>query len=76
MLVHTALNKIEYRKQALKIIRAQQEINQALVSAVLEAVVQLASENASYIEGLVDYYKALAQLNYASGYGLDIGRKI
>jgi len=67
MQINNALDKIEFRKEELKVLQAQSEINEALLSQVLEAMVKLNDEKALYHQAIASYKTAVANLNKAVG---------
>jgi outer membrane protein TolC len=62
-----AQQKIAFREEQVKILRAQAGVNEALPSQVLEAVMRLVEEKAGQAQALSNYYVALAKLNKAVG---------
>jgi len=62
-----AQQKIAFREEQLKILKAQSSVNEALPSQVLEAVMRLTEEKASLAQVMTNYYVALSKLNKAVG---------
>lgn len=62
-----AQQKIAFREEQSKILRAQASVNEALPSQVLEAVIRMNEEKTGYVQALSAYYVALAKLNKAIG---------
>lgn len=62
-----ARQKIAFREEQVKILKAQAGLNEALPSQVLEAIMKLAEERVAQVQGLSNYYVALARLNKAVG---------
>ena len=62
-----AKQKIAFREEQVKILKAQAGLNEALPSQVLEAVMKLTEERAGEAQALSSYYVALAKLNKAVG---------
>ena len=59
--------KIAFREEQVKILKAQASVNEALPSQVLEAVMRLAEERSGQAQAVSSYYVALAKLNKAVG---------
>ncbi len=59
--------KIAFREEQVKILKAQASVNEALPSQVLEAVVKLTEEKVARAQAMGSYYAALAKLNKAVG---------
>ena len=59
--------KISFREEQAKILKAQAGLNEVLPSQVLEAVVKLTEERVGQAQALGNYYIALAKLNKAVG---------
>lgn len=59
--------KIAFREEQVKILKAQAGVNEALPSQVLEAVMRLTEERVGQAQALSNYYVALAKLNKAVG---------
>jgi TonB family protein len=68
--IMTSLNKIKYKEEELKITKARTELNEALLSELLQAYIGLTDEKAYYVEALGSLYQSLARLNKATGYVL------
>ena len=62
-----AQQKIAFREEQVKILKAQASVNEALPSQVLEAVIRLSEEKAARAQVLTNHYVALAKLNKAVG---------
>jgi len=62
-----ARQKIAFREEQVKILKAQAGVNEALPSQVLEAVMRLTEEWVGQAQALSNYYVALAKLNKAVG---------
>ena len=62
-----AQQKIAFREEQVKILKAQASVNEALPSQVLEAVMRLTEEKVGQAQALTNYYVALAKLNKAVG---------
>ncbi|PIQ82599.1 MAG: hypothetical protein COV76_02910 [Candidatus Omnitrophica bacterium CG11_big_fil_rev_8_21_14_0_20_64_10] len=62
-----ARQKISFREEQVKILKAQAGLNEALPSQVLEAIVQLTDERVGEAQALTNLYVALAKLNKAVG---------
>lgn len=62
-----AKQKIAFREEQVKILKAQAGLNEALPSQVLEAVMKLTEEWVGEAQALSSYYVALAKLNKAIG---------
>lgn len=62
-----AQQKIAFREEQVKILKAQASVNEALPSQVLEAVMRLTEERVGQAQALSNYYVALAKLNKAVG---------
>ncbi|NQT95194.1 MAG: TolC family protein, partial [Candidatus Omnitrophica bacterium] len=65
--VKNSLAKVRFQEEAVKVAKAQSELNEALQSQLLEAMIQLADEKAVYIKALSDFNLALAKLNKSVG---------
>jgi outer membrane protein TolC len=65
--VRNSLEKVKFQEEALKVAKAQAELNESLQSQVLEAMIKLADEKAVYTKALSDYNLSLAKLNKAIG---------
>jgi outer membrane protein TolC len=65
--VKNSLEKARFHEEAVKVARAQSELNEALQSQLLESVIQLADEKSVYIKALSDYNLAVIKLNNAIG---------
>ncbi|MBI1976872.1 MAG: hypothetical protein HYS56_05120 [Candidatus Omnitrophica bacterium] len=61
---------MEFRERGLSVVELQQRINEALISNVLEAQIQLAQERIALVTALADYHLSLASLNRTTGYAL------
>jgi TonB family protein len=68
--IMTNLNKIKYREEEFKIIKARAELNEASLSELIQAYMRLTDEKAYYVEALGSLYQSLAKLNKATGYAL------
>ena len=64
------LNKIQYRKEELKVAKARAELYSISFSELLQAHISLTDERSFYIESLVSLHQSLARLNKATGYAL------
>ncbi|MBU4589994.1 MAG: TolC family protein [Candidatus Omnitrophica bacterium] len=64
------LNKIQYRKEELKIAKARAGLYGISFSELLQAHISLTDERSFYIESLVSLHQSLARLNKATGYAL------
>ena len=62
-----AQQKINFRDEQVKILKAQASVNEALPSQVLEAVMRLTEEKVGQAQALSNYNVALAKLNKAVG---------
>lgn len=62
-----ARQKIAFREEQAKILKAQAGLNEALPSQVLEAVMKLTDERVGEAQALSSYHVALAKLNKAIG---------
>ena len=62
--------RVEFRERGLAVVQLQQRINEALISNVLEAQIQLAQEQIAFASALADYHISLASLNRSTGYAL------
>ncbi len=62
-----AQQKIAFREEQVKILKAQAGLNEALPSQVLEAVMKVTDEKAGRAQAVSSYYVALAKLNKAIG---------
>lgn len=62
-----AKQKIAFREEQSKILKAQASLNEALPSQVLEAVMKVTEERSGEAQALSSYYVALAKLNKAIG---------
>ena len=67
MQIKNTSEKIAFREEEVKVLQAQAEINEALSSQVLEAMVKLSDEKALYHQAIASYKTALANLNKAIG---------
>lgn len=65
--VKNSLEKVKFQEEAVKVAGAQAELNEALQSQLLEAMIKLADERAIYIKALSDYNLSLSKLNKAVG---------
>jgi outer membrane protein TolC len=65
--IENTRDKIAFRQEELKILKSQADINEALLSQVLEAMVKLNDEKALYHQAIASYKTALANLNKAIG---------
>ncbi|OIO32694.1 MAG: hypothetical protein AUJ70_04995 [Candidatus Omnitrophica bacterium CG1_02_40_15] len=68
--IMTNLNKIKYREEEFKIIKARAELNDVSLSELIQAYMSLTDEKAYYVEALGSLYQSLAKLNKATGYAL------
>ena len=68
--IMTNLNKIKYKEEELKVIKARAELNEASLSELAQAYMGLTDEKAYYIEALGSLYQSLAKLNKATGFAL------
>ena len=68
--IMTCLNKIKYKEEELKIVKARAELNEVLLSELAQAHMSLTDERAYYIEAIGSFYQSLAKLNKATGYTL------
>jgi len=68
--IMTNLNKIKYKEEELKVIKARAELNEASLSELAQAYMGLTDEKTYYIETLGSLYQSLAKLNKATGYVL------
>ncbi|MBI3616033.1 MAG: TolC family protein [Candidatus Omnitrophica bacterium] len=62
-----AKQKIAFREEQAKVLKAQASLNEVLPSQVLEALLRLTDEHVSEAQALTNYYVALARLNKAIG---------
>lgn len=62
-----AEEKVNFRKEQLKIFRAQADLNEALPSQILAGISGLNDEYIGKMNALTNYYVALARLNKAIG---------
>ncbi|MCM8794944.1 MAG: TolC family protein [Candidatus Omnitrophica bacterium] len=62
-----AQEKIHFRKEQLTIVKAQMDLNEALPSQLVEAMIRLNEEYISRGVALTNYYVALARLSRAVG---------
>ena len=67
MQIQNTKEKIAFRKEELKILQSQMDINEAQLSQVLEAMIKLNDEKALYHQAISSYKTALANLNKATG---------
>ncbi len=67
MQIQNTEDKIGFREEELKVLESQAELNEALLSQVLEAMVKLNDEKALYHQAIASYKTALANLNKAIG---------
>lgn len=65
--VKNALEKTQFQEEVVKVAKAQTELNEALQSQLLEAIIKLADEKSVYVKALSDYNLSLAKLNKAVG---------
>ncbi|MFC1808423.1 TolC family protein, partial [Candidatus Omnitrophota bacterium] len=65
--VKNTLEKVKFNEEAVKVAKAQSELNEALQSQLLEAMVKLADEKSLYIKALSDYNLSIYKLNKAIG---------
>ncbi len=65
--IKNTLDKIEFRSEEVKVLQSQAELNEALLSQVLEAEVKLNDERALHHQAIASYKTALANLNKAIG---------
>ncbi len=70
VLYNAQKNRVEFRERGLSVVELQQRINEALISNVLEAQIQLAQERIALVTALADYHLSLASLNRTTGYAL------
>ena len=70
ILYNAQKERVEFRKKGLVVVELQQHINEALISNVLEAQLQLAQERIALVSALADYHLSLANLNRTTGYAL------
>lgn len=68
--IKTGLNRVEFRKNELEVIRARTQVGEGSPIELLEAKMNLANDKATYLRSLGEYYIALAALDKASGYQL------
>lgn len=68
--IMTNLNKIKYREEELKVIKARADLNEAPLSELVQGYMSLTDERAYYVEALGSLYQSLAKLNKATGYSL------
>lgn len=62
-----AQQKIAFREEQVKILKAQASVNETTPSQVLEAVMKLTEEKVGQAQATGNYYVALAKLNKAVG---------
>lgn len=62
-----AQQKMVFREEQVKILKAQASLNEVLPSQVLEAILKLADERVSEAQAKTNYQVALAKLNKAIG---------
>ncbi len=62
-----AKTKTEFRKEELKVVKAQAELNEALGSQVLDVRIKLAGEETFYNQARSNFYLAIAKINKAVG---------
>lgn len=70
VLYNAQKERVEFREKGLAVVQLQQQINEALISNVLEAQLQLAQERIALVSALADYHLSLANLNRTTGYAL------
>ncbi len=68
--IMTNINKIKYREEELKVIKARAGLNEASLSELVQGYMSLTDEKAYYVEALGSLYQSLAKLNKATGYSL------
>ncbi len=59
--------KVAFREEQIKILKAQASLNEILPSQVLEAILKLADEKTAQAQALTNHHVALARLNKAIG---------
>lgn len=70
VLYNAQKERVEFREKGLAVVQLQQQINEALISNVLEAQLQLTQERIASVNALADYHLSLANLNRTTGYAL------
>lgn len=70
VLYNAQKDRVEFREKGLAVVQLQQQINEALISNVLEAQLQLVQERIALVSALADYHLSLASLNRTTGYAL------
>jgi len=65
--VKNSLEKVKFQEEAVKTATAQAQLNEALQSQMLEAMVKSMDERSIYTKALSDYNLAIAKLNKAVG---------
>ncbi|NQV04355.1 MAG: TolC family protein [Candidatus Omnitrophica bacterium] len=68
----TNLAKVGYKEEELKISKARAELNEATLSGLMRAHMELTDEKSYYVEAIGSLYQSLARLNKATGYSLFI----
>ena len=65
--VKNAIEKVRFQEEAVKVAKAQAQLNEALQSQQIEALVKLTDEKSVYVKALSDYNLSIAKLNKAIG---------
>ncbi|MFH1867533.1 MAG: TolC family protein [Candidatus Omnitrophota bacterium] len=65
--VKNSLEKTQFQEEAVKVAKAQSELNEALQSQLLESITKLTDEKSVYVKALSDYNLSLSKLNRAVG---------
>jgi len=67
MQIQNTKEKIRFKEEELNVLRSQADINEAMLSQVLDAMVKLNDEKALYHQAIASYKSALANLNKTIG---------
>ena len=65
--VKNAIEKVRFQEEAVKVAKAQAQLNEALQSQQIEALVKLTDEKSVYVKALSDYNLSIVKLNKAIG---------
>ncbi len=68
--MQSSLNRMEYKKNELKVIKARVGAGEGSPPELVEAKVNLSNDKAGYLRALGEYYLAVAALEKATGYSL------
>ncbi len=69
--VESNLNKVKFKEEELKIIKARVELNEAPISELLRGRMGLTDERNFYIEALGSLNQSFARLDKATGYSIE-----